>query len=172
MNMSGAKLVESSLDFGNNQMTLKHRSKNVWPTLQNAAQGVFTVRQHILNILQTTTNTPWDQPTTFHLHLIVEIRGCSFFHSVCRPLCNNICFATVKRWCTMIAKKNTLRFRFARMRLQPLAYQILHRQSIPVIVPKFAAPMENFLIRCYLINKICSTRNTYLPVRFFCEWHW
>ena len=59
-------------------------------------------------------------------------------------------------------KKNALRFRFARIRLQPLNNQILHQNNC---FSKFTALIENFLIRWCLINKICSTRDTYLPVR-------
>ena len=55
-------------------------------------------------------------------------------------------------------------FCFARIRLNPLAGQVLHRDCISMIVSRFTTFTENFVICCYQITKIFCTSTT-LPIR-------
>ena len=49
-------------------------------------------------------------------------------------------------------------FCFARIRLDPLGGQVLHHDCISVIVSAFTNFTENFVICCYQVTKIFSTR--------------
>ena len=49
-------------------------------------------------------------------------------------------------------------FCFARIRLDPLGGQVLHRDCISMVVSRFTTFTENFLICCYQITKIFSTK--------------
>ena len=49
-------------------------------------------------------------------------------------------------------------FCFARIRLDPLGGQVLHHDCISVIVSRFTVVTQNFVICCYQVTKIFSTR--------------
>ena len=49
-------------------------------------------------------------------------------------------------------------FCFARIRLDPLGGQVLHLDCISIIVSRFTTFTENFVICCYQVTKIFSTR--------------
>ena len=50
-------------------------------------------------------------------------------------------------------------FCFAQIRLDPLGGQVLHHDCISVIVSRFAIVTEDFVICCYQVTKIFSTRH-------------